>query len=71
LNRLIVLLCIFLLFLLFSMRSFNPETLTMTRDDFQGVLSVFPIRNNQVVNKSQVTTGKEDVYHVSVLIPCE
>ena len=44
-KRLILLVCIFLLFLLFSVRSFNPDTFTMTRDDFKGVLSVFPVEN--------------------------
>jgi len=71
LNRLIVLLCIILLFLLFSIRSFNPETFTMTRDDFRGVLSVFQIQSNQILHMSEATTGKEAVHHVGVLIPCE
>jgi len=71
LNRLIVLLCIILLFLLFSIRSFNPETFTMTRDDFRGVLSVFPIQSNQIPLKSEAATDKEVVHHVGVLIPCE
>jgi len=68
---LIVLLCIILLFLLFSIRSLNPETLTMTREDFKGVLSVFPIQINQIPHESEATTGKEAVHHVGVLIPCE
>ena len=70
-NRLIVLLCIILLFLLFSIRSFNPETFTMTRDDLKGVLSVFPVQSNHIPHNSEATTGKEAVQHVGVLIPCE
>ncbi len=70
-NRLFVLLCIILLFLLFSIRSFNPETFTLTRDDLKGVLSVFPIQSDRISHESEATTGKEAVHHVGVLIPCE
>ncbi len=70
-NRLLVLLCLLMLLLLFSVRSFNPATFTMSRDECKEVLSAFSVHSNQIFTGSESASDKEEVSHVGVLIPCQ
>ncbi|MDD5312140.1 MAG: hypothetical protein PHO26_03760 [Dehalococcoidia bacterium] len=70
-NRVIFIAFLVFFFVLTSMRSFNPATWTLSRENMNQVLSAFSIKQTPTAITTENTTSEEVADHVIMHTPSQ